>query len=62
LYLFAIVISEKQADNTKLVKDIVQCEQSPDDLGSRDELARWLHAGTLRSVGPPRKTLLRTRP
>jgi hypothetical protein len=38
LYLFAIVVSKKQADDTKFVKDIVQCEQRPDDLGSGDEL------------------------
>jgi hypothetical protein len=60
LYLFAIVVSEKQADDTKLVQDIVQREQRPDDLGSRDELVGRVHARTLRPVGVPRKTLMRT--
>jgi len=56
-----MVDSKKQADNTKFVKGIVQCEQRPDDLGSGDELVSRVHARTLREVGVPRQTLMRTR-
>jgi len=56
-----MVDSKKQADNTKFVKGIVQCEQRPDDLGSGDELVSRVHARTLREVGVPRKRPMRTR-
>jgi hypothetical protein len=62
LYLFAIVVSKEQADDTKLVKDIVEREQRPDDLGSRDELVSCVHAPTLGPRGVSRKTLMRTCP